>query len=395
MVSQNLSMFEQSARRPSVHLAPQAGRGSQPASADVARQARHFDVKLNQLERAHEIVGHAVPPTPAHAWPLLAERLGASVIVKHENHTPAGAFKVRGGLVYMERLKRERPQIPGIISATTGNHGQSLGFAAGRYRLPVTIYVPHGNSIEKNRAMKALGAKLVEHGEDFEAARNEARRHAEREGLEIVPSFHRDLCLGVATYALELYRAASDLDVLYVPIGQGSGICGCILVRDLLGLKTEIVGVQSTEAPSYALSFAAGTIISTNSCNTRADGVATRIPDPDSFEIIRKGASHIVQVTDDEIAFAMRAYWTDTHNLSEGAGAAALAAALQEKPRLRGKRVGLVLSGGNIDFDLFRRWVTDAHVSMSSSGLTGRSSTLRPESSSQAPVVTGCRPSRA
>ncbi|MBR1187511.1 threonine dehydratase [Bradyrhizobium sp. AUGA SZCCT0169] len=312
---------------------------------------------LGQLERAHRIVGAAMPPTPAHAWPLLAQRLGADVVVKHENHTPIGAFKVRGGLVYVERLQRERAQTSGIISATRGNHGQSLAFAARRFGVPATIYVPHGNSLEKNQSMRALGANLVEHGEDFQSAREECERHAEREGLELVPSFHRDLVMGVATYALELLRAADDIDVLYVPIGQGSGICGCILARDLLGLKTDIVGVQSTEAPSYALSFAAGTIVKTNSSNTLADGMATRVPDAEALAIIRDGASHIVQVTDDEIADAVRAYWTDTHNLAEGAGAAALAAALQEKPKLRGKRVGLILSGGNIDFDLFWKWV--------------------------------------
>jgi len=312
---------------------------------------------LAELERAQQIVHAAMRPTPAHAWPLLSERLGANVIVKHENHTPIGAFKVRGGLVYADRLMRERPQTAGIISATRGNHGQSLAFAAARYQLPVTIYVPHGNSVEKNRAMKAFGANLVEYGEDFEAARGEAGRHAQREGLEIVPSFHRDLVLGVATYALELFRAAPDIDVLYVPIGQGSGISGCILARDLLGLKTEIVGVQSTEAPSYALSFKAGTVVSTNSSNTRADGMATRVPDPDAFEIIRKGASRIVEVTDEEIGEAIRSFWTDTHNLAEGAGAASLAAATQEKAKLRDKRVGLILSGGNIDLDLFRKWV--------------------------------------
>jgi threonine dehydratase len=312
---------------------------------------------LTELERAQKIVHAAMAPTPAHAWPLLAERLGANVIVKHENHTPTGAFKVRGGLIYVDRLKRERPQTAGIISATTGNHGQSLAFAAGRNKLPVTIYVPHGNSVEKNRAMKAFGARLIEYGEDFEAARQEAKRHAKRDELEMVPSFHPDLVLGVATYALELFRTAPDIDVLYVPIGQGSGISGCILARDLLGLKTEIVGVQSTEAPSYALSFKAGTIVSTNSSNTRADGMATRVPDPDAFEIIRKGASRIVEVTDEEIGEAIRSFWTDTHNLAEGAGAASLAAALQEKAKLRGKRVGLILSGGNIDFELFNRWV--------------------------------------
>lgn len=312
---------------------------------------------LTELERAQEIVGAAMPPTPAHAWPLLAQRLGASVVVKHENHTPIGAFKVRGGLVYLDRLKREQPDVSGIISATRGNHGQSLAFAASRYDVPALIYVPHGNSVEKNRAMKAFGAKLVEHGEDFQAAREESVREAARAGLHMVPSFHRDLVLGVATYGLELLRAAPDLDVLYVPIGQGSGICGCILARDLLGRNTEIVGVQSTEAPSYALSFASGTTVKTNSSDTRADGMATRVPDEEALAIIRKGASRIVQVTDDEIGVAIRAYWTDTHNLAEGAGAAALAAALQEKTALAGRRVGLILSGGNIDFDLFRKWV--------------------------------------
>jgi threonine dehydratase len=312
---------------------------------------------LAQLKQAHAVVGRAMPPTPAHAWPLLAQRLGAIVVVKHENHTPIGAFKVRGGLVYVDRLKRERPDTPGIISATRGNHGQSLAFAGRRYGLPVTIYVPRGNSIEKNRAMQAFGADLVEHGEDFQAAREEAYRRAEVLGFHIVPAFHPDLVMGVATYALELFRKAPDLDVLYVPIGQGSGICGCILARDLLKLKTEIVGVQSTLAPSYALSFAAGTVVTTETSNTLADGMATRIPDPDALAIIRKGASRIVQVTDDEVASAMRAYWTDTHNLAEGAGAAALAAALQEKKKLGGKRVGLILSGGNVDFDLFRKWV--------------------------------------
>ena len=312
---------------------------------------------LRQLEQAHAVVGRAMPPTPAHAWPLLSQRLGAAVVVKHENHTPIGAFKVRGGLVYVDRLKRERPDTPGIISATRGNHGQSLAFAGRRHGLPVTIYVPRGNSVEKNRAMQAFGADLVEHGEDFQAAREEAYRRAEVLGFHIVPAFHPDLVLGVATYARELLRTAPDLDVLYVPIGQGSGICGCILARDLLKLKTEIVGVQSTLAPSYALSFAAGTVVRTNSSDTLADGMATRVPDADALAIIRKGASRIVQVTDDEVASAMRAYWTDTHNLAEGAGAAALAAALQEKKKLGGKRVGLILSGGNVDFDLFRKWV--------------------------------------
>jgi threonine dehydratase len=312
---------------------------------------------LADLEQAHALVASAVPPTPAHAWPLLAQRLGTHVVVKHENHTPAGAFKVRGGLTYVDHVKLAYPETRGLISATRGNHGQSIAFAGRRHGLPVTIYVPRGNSVEKNRAMAAFGADLVEYGNDFQEAREEAGRRAVRDGLHMVPSFHPHLVLGVATYALELFRAASGLDVLYVPIGQGSGICGCIMARDLLGLKTEIVGVQSSLAPSYALSFAARTVVNTNSADTLADGMATRSPDPDALAIILKGASRIVQVSDDEIAVAIRAYWTDTHNLAEGAGAAPLAAALQEKTKLAGKRVGLVLSGGNIDFDLFRTWV--------------------------------------
>ena len=312
---------------------------------------------LADLEQAHAIVGAAVPPTAAYAWPLLAERLGTHVVVKHENHTPAGAFKVRGGLVYVDRLKRAHPETRGLISATRGNHGQSVAFAGRRHGLPVTIYVPKGNSVEKNSAMAAFGAELIEHGSDFQEAREEAIRHAARDGLHMVPSFHRDLVCGVATYALELLRAAPDLDVLYVSIGQGSGICGCIMARDLLGLKTEIVGVQSTLAPSYALSFAARTVVTTNSADTHADGMATRSPDAEALAMMLKGVARIVQVTDDEVVAAIRAYWTDTHNLAEGAGAAPLAAALQDKSKLQGKRVGLVLSGGNIDLDLFRTWV--------------------------------------
>ena len=314
-------------------------------------------LNLADLEQAHQTIVATMPPTPAYAWPLISQRLGASVVVKHENHTPTGAFKVRGGLVYMERLKRERPGVAGVISATRGNHGQSLAFAGGRYGVPVTILVPRGNSTEKNAAMRAFGAELIEHGADFQEAREEAGRLAAERGLELVPSFHRDLLLGVATYGLELFRAHGDLDVVYVPIGQGSGICGCIAARDALGLKTKIVGVQSTEAPSYALSFAAGHVVSTYSADTLADGMATRVPDEAALAIIRKGASRIVTVTDDEIAAAVRAYWTDTHNIAEGAGAAALAAAMQEKPQIAGQRIGLVLSGGNIDLDLFRGWI--------------------------------------
>jgi threonine dehydratase len=247
--------------------------------------------------------------------------------------------------------------VPGVVSATRGNHGQSLAFAGARCGVRVTILVPRGNSAEKNAAMRAWGARLVEHGADFDEARVEAARLAAAEGLEFAPSFAPDLVLGVATYALELFRGAPPLDALYVPVGLGSGICGCILARDLLGLRTEIIGVQSEGAPAYALSFAAGRVMETPNADTLADGVATRVPDPAAFDIIRRGASRIVTVGDGEVAAAIRAYWRDTHNLAEGAGAAPLAALLREAPRMRGKRVGLVLCGGNIDLELFRRWV--------------------------------------
>lgn len=312
---------------------------------------------LPALEAAARLVHGVFPPTPQYAWPLLAARSGAEVWVKHENHTPTGAFKVRGGLVYMDRLARERPAVPGVVSATRGNHGQSLAYAGRRSGVQVTIVVPRGNSTEKNAAMRAQGATLIEHGEDFDAAREEAMRLADTQGLEFAPSFAPDLVRGVATYALELFRAAPALDALYVPIGLGSGICGCIMARDLLGLSTEIIGVQSTAADSYARSMAAGRVVTTETAHTRADGMATRVPDAGALAIIMRGAARIVTVSDEAVAAAIRAYWQDTHNLAEGAGAAPLAALMQERARMRGRRVATILCGGNIDLDLFRNWV--------------------------------------
>jgi threonine dehydratase len=312
-------------------------------------------LSLQDVEDAAAIVYAAMPPTPQYAWPLLAGRTGCEVWVKHENHTPTGAFKVRGGLVYMDRLKRDRREVAGVISATRGNHGQSIAMAGARAGIAATIVVPEGNSVEKNAAMRAFGAQLVEAGHDFDAARETAMRLAGERGLSMVPSFHRDLVCGVATYALELFRAAPLLDTVYVPIGLGSGICGTIAVRDALGLSTKVVGVVSTEAPAYALSFAAGKVVATNSADTMADGMAVRGPDAAALEIILKGADRIVEVSDAEIATAMRAYYEDTHQLTEGAGAAALAALLQERERMAGKRVGLILSGGNIDRPLYLR----------------------------------------
>jgi threonine dehydratase len=312
---------------------------------------------LAELEEAQRAVHAVFPGTLQYAWPLLAERIGAEVWVKHENHTPTGAFKVRGGLIHMERLAREQPGLRGVITATRGNHGQSLAFAGQRFGVPVTVVVPEGNSTEKNAAMRALGARLIEHGTDFDAAKREAVRLAAAEGLAFGPSFHRDLVIGVATWALELFRAAGPLDVVYVPIGLGSGICGAILARDLLGLSTEIVGVQSAGADAYARSLEAGYLVTAPTANTLADGLAVRVPDAAAFAIIRSGVSRIVTVTDDEIAEAIRVYWTDTHNLAEGAGAAPLAALMRERAAVAGRRVGVPLCGGNIDLALFRRWV--------------------------------------
>ena len=310
---------------------------------------------LESLEAAARVVYEAMPPTPQYAWPLLAQRTGCEVWVKHENHTPIGAFKVRGGLVYMERLKRERPQVRGIVSATRGNHGQSLAFAGRRYGIAVTIVAPQGSSREKNAAMRAFGAELIEHGRDFDEAREEAERLAPRRGLEMAPSFHEDLVCGVATCAMEFLRAAGELDTVYAPIGMGSGLCGLILVRDLLGLKTRIVGVQAERAPSYALSLAAGKVVTTPSADTFADGMATRVPHAEAFDIIRNGAERVVTLSEDEIAAAVRAYYTDTHNVAEGAGAAPLAALIKERDAMRGRKAGVILSGGNIDLELFRR----------------------------------------
>jgi threonine dehydratase len=312
-------------------------------------------LSLQEVEGAAAIVYAAMPPTAQYAWPLLAKRTGCETWVKHENHTPIGAFKVRGGLVYMDRLKREQPALKGVISATRGNHGQSIALAAARTGIAATIVVPKGNSVEKNAAMRAFGAELVEAGHDFDAARETALRLAGERGLAMVPSFHRDLVRGVATYALELFRAAPSLDTVYVPIGLGSGICGVIAMRDALSPATNVVGVVSTEAPAYALSFAAGKVVATNSADTMADGMAVRGPDAEALAIILKGADRIVQVSDAEIAGAMLAYYEDTHQLAEGAGAAALAALLQERKRMKGKRVGLILSGGNIDRPLYLR----------------------------------------
>lgn len=304
------------------------------------------------LDDAWRIVRGVFGPTPAYLWPLLSERAGRGMVVKHENHCPTGAFKVRGGLVFLSRLRARMPDCPGLVTATRGNHGQSLAFAASRFGLPITIVVPHGNSREKNAAMRAFGADLVEHGRDFDEAREHAAALAQREGLMFAPSFHPDLVAGVATYAVELFGAHPDVETVYVPIGLGSSICAAIQVRDLFALPARIVGVVSERADCYALSLAAGKPVQTPTADTFADGLAVRVPDPDAFRVIAAGAERIVRVSDAEIADAMRILHEDTHNLAEGAGAAALAAALKE--RGRGK-TAVVLSGANVDRDVAAR----------------------------------------
>ncbi len=309
---------------------------------------------LAEVETVLPLVHAAVPPTPQYPWPLLKARTGVDVVVKHENHTPIGAFKLRGGLVYFDRLKQRRPRAAGLVSATRGNHGQSLAFAGAWAAVPVTIVVPYGNSTEKNAAMRAFGAELVEHGRDFDEAKEHAQRIAAERGHEFGPSFHRDLVVGVATYAYELFTAVADLDTVYVPIGLGSGICGLIGVRDALGLNTRVVGVVSDRANSYRLSLAADRVVATNSALTFADGMAVRRPDPEALAVIRRGAERVVEVSDDEIADAIRIFYSDTHTLTEGAGAAALAALVKERHRLAGRRAAVIATGQNIDRPLMR-----------------------------------------
>ncbi|MEX3014556.1 threonine dehydratase [Gymnodinialimonas hymeniacidonis] len=311
----------------------------------------HFTAE--DLRQAAQLVYTQMAPTPQYAWPQLAERTGCEVWVKHENHTATGAFKLRGAITFMDWLTRTHPDCPGICTATRGNHGQGQARAAVAAGLTAKVYVPRGNSIEKNEAMRAFGAELIEFGDDFDESRAEAIRVAEAEGLFLVPPFHEELVRGVATYAFELLTAVPDLDAIYVPIGCGSGICGTILARDALGLSTKVVGVVSENAQTAKLSVEAGEQIETDSAKTFADGMAVRMPVQDALDIYGPGAERIITVSDDEVAEAIRIYYRDIHNLAEGAGAAPLAGLMQERAQMRGKKVGVILCGGNIDTDWF------------------------------------------
>jgi threonine dehydratase len=308
-----------------------------------------------EIAAARRTVYAAMPPTPQYAWPLLAGRLGCTVWAKHENHTPAGAFKLRGGLTYFETLAREEPEVRHVISATRGNHGQSVGFAARRHGLTATIVVPHGNSVEKNAAMRALGVTLVEHGDEFQTASEHAAQLAERDGLHRVPSFHRELVRGVATAYVEFFEALADAppEVLFVPIGLGSGFAAAAAARAHCGVRTRLVGVVSAHATAYLDSFRAGRVREAPVSTRLADGMACRTPVPEALEVIRREADEVVAVSDEEVAAAMRALFTDTHNVAEGAGAAALAAATQQRARWRGKTIGIALTGGNVDAAMF------------------------------------------
>lgn len=308
---------------------------------------------LALIESAARIVHSVMAPTPQYCWPLLCEALGVETWVKHENHTPIGAFKIRGGLVYFDDLAKSPRRPAGVISATRGNHGQSVGFAAARYGFAATVVVPHGNSGEKNAAMRALGVDLIEFGDDFQASREHAQKLAAERSLHMVPSFHPLLVAGVATYGLELLRAAPPINVAYVPIGLGSGICGMVAARDALGLGTEIVGVVSARARAYARSFAERKAVECPATTVIADGMACRTPEPAALEIIWRGVDRIVEVSDEEVAEAMRLLFRCTHNVSEGAGAAGVAAAAKDELRIAGSRIAVILSGGNVDSEMF------------------------------------------
>jgi threonine dehydratase len=307
---------------------------------------------LSEIEAAAQLIYQTMPATPQYTWPLVNARAGAEVWVKHENHTQVGAFKVRGGLVYMDWLRRELPEVTTVVSATRGNHGQSIALAGARHGIRVVIVVPFGNSMEKNRAMQALGAELIEFGHDFQAASEYAERLAGENGWHRVPNIDARIVTGVATYALELFSACGELETVYVPIGMGSGVCGTIATRNALGLTTKVVGVVSSLAPAYALSLAAGAVREHEARTVIADGMAWRKPDPSALEIMRAGLDRIIAVDDDEVRAAMRFYFADTHNVAEGSGAAGLAALLKDRGA-GGACVGTVLTGGNVNSEVF------------------------------------------
>ena len=325
---------------------------------------------LEELESAAALIYKSMPATPQYRWPLLEARCGTTVWAKHENHAPTGAFKVRGGLVYLDRLLREGKKPAGVVSATRGNHGQSIGYSARQYDVAAAVVVPHGNSADKNAAMRALGVEVIEDGHDFQAAAEIADEIAKKRGWHRFPSFHPLLVCGVGTYALELFKAVPDIDTVYVPVGMGSGVCGVIAARDALGLRTRVVAVVSAEAPAFALSYERGEPVSHEVTTAIADGMACRTPDKSALAIARRGVERVVQVRDDEVKAAMRALFSDTHNVAEGAGAASLAALMEDKESMRGKTVAIVLTGGNVDSGIFAGVISNGPTLATSRNVT-------------------------
>jgi threonine dehydratase len=321
---------------------------------------------LTQIREAQSVVYRSMPPTPQFSWPLINQRFdvdsqtSTEAWIKHENHSPVGAFKLRGALVYMDWLRQTQPQVTGVVAATRGNHGQGVGRAARLAGLKAVIVVPHGQSQEKNRALLAEGVELIVRGHDFQESLEYARKLAAERELTMVDSFHERLVMGTATYAMELFEGAPKLDTVYVPIGLGSSICGVAAARNALGLNTEIIGVVAAESPSYSLSFKAHKVVEAPSRTLIADGLSCRLPNAQAMEAITENVARVIEVSDAEIAAAMRAYYQDTHNLAEGAGAAALAGALKEKDQLAGRRIGIVLTGGNVDRGVYKEVLAGA-----------------------------------
>jgi threonine dehydratase len=297
---------------------------------------------------ARQRVYRALRRTPLLRHPLLAQETGLDIVVKHENHNPTGAFKVRGGINLVGSLSPEERR--GVITATTGNHGQSIALASGREGVPCTIVVPRGNNPEKNAAMRALGAELIEFGRDFDEARERVEQLQHERGLRYVHSANEPLLIaGVGTYALEIFEDEPDVDVILVPIGGGSGACGCAIVRTAIGSRAIVIGVQAARADAFARSWRGETRVVGEKADTFAEGMATRVTFDLTFDILKRGLDDIVTLTEEELAEGVRLALRTTHNLAEGAGAASLIAAVKLRGQLAGKRVVCVMSGGNID----------------------------------------------
>lgn len=312
---------------------------------------------LIDVYAARARISGVIEPTPLMRHALLTEATGLDIRVKHENHNPTGAFKVRGGANLIASLSPAERR--GVITATTGNHGQSIALACGREHVPCTIVVPIGNNPEKNAAMRALGAELIEFGKDFDEAREKVEQLQQERGLRYIHSANEPLLIaGVGTYALEIFEEQPDTDVILVPIGGGSGACGCCIVRTGLGSGARVIGVQAARADAFARSWHTGTRVVGENADTFAEGMATRVTFDLPFEILEQQLDAIVTLSEDELRDGVRLALRTTHNLAEGAGAGSLAAAMKLRGELAGKKVVCVMSGGNIDAATLMRVLT-------------------------------------